>query len=227
MAPRLIDTDGPRSKLSELQTTQPSNILVSAITGEQLHQLIYQLWKGKGHDLGTLPKATISGRRNGSTWLPQHFHTNNNDLPLPSKTRAHEWLMTILNGPNMLLCICDHAETLKLLDALYDPQIVLSPELTCVVFWAITAGCRYSESSAEHEYMNMYETAESLLSERIDEETGSWFWLVQVLLLKCVYWLSEKKKLCWVTLGIDGYFLSSLEIARPDVDRHCDPHCRN
>ena len=112
--------------------------------------------------------------------------------------------MTFLNGPNMLFCICDHAGSLELLDALYDPQVALSPVSTCVIFWLVTIGCRFSEVSEEHVYRGMYETAVRLLDERIDKETGSLFWLVQVLLLKCVYWLSEKKKMCWVTLGMDG-----------------------
>ena len=112
--------------------------------------------------------------------------------------------MTVLNGPNMLFCICDNAESLQLLDALYDPQVALSPVSTCLIFWLLTTGCKLSEASEAHVYRTMYETAVSLLDERIDEETGSLFWLVQVLLMKCIYWLSEKKKMCWVTLGMNG-----------------------
>jgi len=112
--------------------------------------------------------------------------------------------MTFLNGPNRLFCICDHAESLQLLDALYDPQVALSPVSTCVIFWLLTTGCRFSEVSEEYVYRGMYETAVRLLDERINEETGSLFWLVQVLLSKCVYWMSEKPKMCWVTLGTGG-----------------------
>ena len=112
--------------------------------------------------------------------------------------------MTILNGPNMLFCICDHAESLQLLDTLYDPQVDLSPVSTCVIFWLLTAGCRFSEISEEHVHRGMYEIAERLLDERIDKETGSSFWLIPVLLTKCIYWMSEKVNMCRVILGMVG-----------------------
>jgi hypothetical protein len=197
----------PRSKLTEPQNHHPSGILVFETSGEQLLHVLTQLWKEKGHDPGALPETTISATRSyaaPSAWLPEYSHPDDNNLPLPSKQLAQEWLMTFLNGPNMLFCICDHAGSLELLDALYDPQVALSPVSTCVIFWLVTIGCRFSEVSEEHVYRGMYETAVRLLDERIDKETGSLFWLVQVLLLKCVYWLSEKKKMCWVTLGMDG-----------------------
>jgi hypothetical protein len=209
LAQNLTDTVVPRSKLTEPQNHHPSDILVFETTGEQLLHVLTQLWKEKGHDPGPLPETTISATRNyaaPSAWLPQYSHPNSYNLPLPSKKLAQEWLMTVLNGPNMLFCICDHAGSLQLLDALYDPQVALSPVSTCVIFWILTTGCRFSEVSEEHVYRGMYETAVRLLDKRIDEETGSLFWLVQVLLLKCVYWMSEKAKMCWVTLGTGELF---------------------
>jgi hypothetical protein len=159
----------------------------------------------ESHDPRALLETTISATSSYAAppaWLPEYSHPNGGNLPLPPKKLAQEWLMTFLNGPNMLFCICDHAGSLELLDALYDPQVALSPVPTCVIFWQVTTGCRFSEASEEHIHRGMYETAERLLDERIDEETGSLFWLVQILLLKCVYWLSEKKNMCWVTLGM-------------------------
>ena len=105
----------------------------------------------------------------------------------------------------MLFCICDHAESLQLLDALYDPQVDLAPVSRCVIFWLLTAGCRYSEISEEHVHRGMYEIAERLLDERIDKETGSSFWLIPVLLTKCIYWMSEKVNMCRIILGMVGF----------------------
>ena len=207
MAQKLTDTVLPRSKLTEPQNDYPSNILVFETTGEQLLRLLTQLWKETGHDPIPLPETTINATGNYATfsaWPHQYSNSNNRNLPLPSKKLAQEWLMIFLDGPNRLFCICDHAESLQLLDALYDPQVALSPVSMCVIFWLLTTGCRFSDVSEEYVYRGMYETAVRLLDERIDKETGSLFWLVQVLLLKCVYWMSEKAKMCWVTLGKGG-----------------------
>ncbi|KAK5072277.1 hypothetical protein LTR70_009889 [Exophiala xenobiotica] len=155
LARRLTNTVVPKSKLPDPQNQQASNTLVLETTGEQVLQVLTQLWKEKGHDLGVLPETAITATTSyatPSTWLLEDSHPNNNNLPLPSKKLAQAWLMTFLEGPNMLFCICHHAESLELLDALYDPQVVLSPVSMCVIFWQVTVGSRFSEVSEERVY---------------------------------------------------------------------------
>jgi hypothetical protein len=206
LARRLTNNVVPKPKLFDPQNKQASSTLVVETTGEQLLQVLTQLWKEKGHDPGILPETTTTATTiyaTPSTWLLENSYTNKQNLPLPPKKLAQTWLMTYLEGPNMLFCICDHTESLELFEALYDPQASLSSMSMCVIFWQITVGSRFAELLEERVHRGMYETAVWLLDAQIDEDTGSLLWLIQVLLLKCIYWLSDKNNLSWVTLGMN------------------------
>lgn len=192
--------------------TEPQNYSTNHAVGckpfdEQILGLLTQMWRKEGHEPGLIHGTVFDTSRNQaapSASLLWYSHPDENHPHLPFKQLAHKWLMTFLNGPNRLFCVCDHAESLKLLDNLYQPQVALSPVSTCLIFWLLATGCRFSEDSEEHVYNGMYEIAGRLLDERINEETGSLIWLVQILLMKCIYWMAEKPKMCWVTLGMDG-----------------------
>ena len=197
-------------KPREPQNYPTNHILDCETYGEQILGLLTKLWRKEGHEPGLFHETAIDTIRNQAApaaSLHRYFHPNDNHLHLPSKQLGQKWLMTFLNGPNRLFCVCDHAESLGLLDDLYGMQAALSPVSTCMIFWLITTGCRFSEDAEKQVYECMYETAVRLLDDCIDNETGSLLWLVQILLLKCIYWMAEKPKMCWVTLGMGRNFL--------------------
>ncbi|KAK5214549.1 hypothetical protein LTR72_012276, partial [Exophiala xenobiotica] len=123
------------------------------------------------------------------------------DEQLPDKSIAIGWLTTFLRGPNVLLRVCNEAESWSLLDLIYAKGYI-SHGSKCSIWLQLATGCRYTTGTTPENYTTLFESGWQYLEWCIEQaEEVAPLWLVPPMLLKCLYHMDTKPRSCWLTLG--------------------------
>ncbi|KAK5049431.1 hypothetical protein LTR84_004360 [Exophiala bonariae] len=120
---------------------------------------------------------------------------------LPDKFTAQGWLTNFLRGPNVLFRICNEAETWKLLDSIYANDCVAHTS-KCSFWLQLAIGCQMTSPTANGIHAKLFASGHQYLEWCIEQaDEVSPFWMVNPLMLACLYTVSHKPRSCWLTLG--------------------------
>lgn len=120
---------------------------------------------------------------------------------LPDKVTAKGWLTNFLRGPNTLFRICDDSESWKLLDSIYAKDYI-SHAPKCSLWLQLAIGCQMTTCTATDSHISLFQSGYRYLEWGIEQAYEvSPFWIVQPLMLVCLYTVRYKPRTCWLTLG--------------------------